>query len=601
MQDTQYYEEEDFQKRIDLSTWRKILQFALPYKGTMAWIGFFMIGVAAVDIIMPFLTKYAIDGFIARKTADGLLAFGMLYLTIAVWQAANVAVFIWLAGKVETGVSYLIRKAGFEKLQALSFSYFDQTPVGWIMARMTTDTTKLSEIIAWGLVDIVWGVTLMSGIAVVMLIMHFKLALVVLSVVPLLAWISKKFQVMILASYRDVRRTNSKITAAFNEGIMGALTTKTLVREKSNLGEFQVLTNRMFSSSYRAAVQSALYLPLVQIGAMAGTALAIWYGGSSVITGDISYGLLVMFLSYAGFFFIPIQEVARIFAEMQNAQASAERVISLIETPVEITDDAVTSPPPKDLSGKVDFRDVSFIYKKGQKVLDHFNLTVESGSTVALVGETGGGKSTIVNLICRFYEPSSGSLLIDDTDYRKYPLFWYYTHLGVVLQTPHLFSGTIRENIRYGNLKASESEVIKAAESAHAHDFIIRLADGYDTEVSEGGANFSTGQKQLISLARVILADPRLLIMDEATSSVDTETEHLVQQAIELIIQNRTSFIIAHRLSTIRTANRILVISKGRIIEDGTHKQLMEQKGNYYQLYLSQFQEESTRQILEGV
>lgn len=595
-----YYEEEDFQKQIDLSTWKKVLAFARPYRGTMAWIAFFMIGVAAVDIIMPFMTKHAIDEFIANSRTDGLVKFALLYLSIALWQAVNVTIFIWLAGKVETGVSYQIRKAGFDKLQSLSFSYFDQTPVGWIMARMTTDTGKLSEIIAWGLVDIVWGTTLMSGIAVVMLIMNYKLALIVLSVVPLLAWISKKFQVLILASYREVRRTNSKITAAFNEGIMGAVTTKTLVREQSNLQDFKTLTGTMYRSSFRAAVQSALYMPLVQIGAMMGTALAIWYGGNSVIAGDISYGLLVMFLSYAGFFFIPIQEVARIFAEMQNAQASAERVMSLVETPVEITDKDVTSPHPATIKGDISFNNVSFIYKKGQNVLQHFDLEVKAGQTVALVGETGGGKSTIVNLVCRFYEPSSGNLLVDGIDYRQYPLYWYYTNLGVVLQTPHLFSGTVRENIRYGNLKASEEQVIQASELAHAHHFIKELPDQYDTEVTEGGTNFSTGQKQLISLARVILADPRILIMDEATSSVDTETEHLIQQAIELIVQGRTSFIIAHRLSTIRTADRILVISNGQIIEDGTHDSLIRQKGHYHTLYLSQFQEESTRQLLDG-
>jgi ATP-binding cassette subfamily B protein len=517
------------------------------------------------------------------------------------FQALNVAVFIMLAGKVETGVSYNIRKAGFSKLQELSYSYYDHTPVGWLMARMTSDTAKLSEIIAWGLVDLVWGFTLMTGIAIVMLIMNLKLALIVLSVVPLLAWISKKFQVLILKSYREVRKTNSKITASFNEGIMGAVTSKTLVREDANLFEFEKLTGKMFASSFRAAVQSAIFLPLVQIFSMIGTALAIWFGGSGVIAGDISYGMLVMFLSYAAFFFIPIQELARVFAELQNAQAAAERIITLIETKPEIVDaEGIGSPPLQELKGKICFENVNFEYKKGQSILKDFNLDVEPGSSIALVGETGGGKTSIISLICRFYEPTSGSILIDDLDYRNYPLQWLQSNFGVVLQTPHLFSGTIIENIRYGKLDATDDEIISAAQAVKADAFIQSLPDKYDTEVSEGGTNLSTGQKQLISLARAIIANPSILIMDEATSSVDTETERSIQNAIEVLVKGRTSFIIAHRLSTIRNADRILVIESGKIIESGDHDELIFKNGKYFDLYNHQYRNEKVGSLLSA-
>ncbi|MBT3933542.1 MAG: ABC transporter ATP-binding protein, partial [Bacteroidetes bacterium] len=371
--------------------------------------------------------------------------------------------------------------------------------------------------------------------------------------------------------------------------------------EDANLFEFEKLTGKMFASSFRAAVQSAIFLPLVQISSMIGTALAIWFGGSGVIAGDISYGMLVMFLSYAAFFFIPIQELARVFAELQNAQAAAERIITLIETKPEIVDaEGIGSPPLQTLSGKICFENVNFEYKKGQSILKDFNLEVESGASIALVGETGGGKTSIISLICRFYEPTSGSILIDDLDYRSYPLQWYQSNFGVVLQTPHLFSGTIIENIRYGKLNATDDEVFSAAQTVKADAFIQSLPEKYATEVSEGGTNLSTGQKQLISLARAIIANPSILIMDEATSSVDTETEHSIQNAIEALVKGRTSFIIAHRLSTIRNADRILVIESGRIIESGNHDELIFKNGKYFDLYNHQYRNEKVGSILSA-
>jgi len=587
--------ETDYTRNFKFSSWRRVLTFAQPYRFTMILLGIFMILVAGVDIFMPLMTRYAVDNFIVPGVTSGIGYFAAVYVIILLFQAVSVAIFILLAGKVETGVSYRIRKAGFAKLQELSFSYYDRSSVGWLMTRLTSDTTKLSEIIAWGLVDLVWGGAIMIGVTVVMGILDWKLTLWVLSVVPLLFWVSQKFQVMILASYREVRKTNSKITSSFNEGIMGAVTTKTLVREANSLREFTELTTRMFNASFRAAVQSSMYMPLVQVASMIGAAFAIWFGGNGVIAGGISYGMLVLFLSYAAFFFQPVQEMARVFAELQNAQAAVERITSLIETDPDIRDDMETIlPVSRPLQGDVRFEDVTFEYKRGQKILNHFDLEVNAGSTIALVGETGGGKTSIISMVCRFYEPTSGRILIDGRDYTRYPLQWLQSHLGVVLQTPHLFSGTIMENIRYGRLSATDEEVILAAAQVQADTFISKLPDGYHTAILEGGTNLSTGQKQLISLARAIIANPVILIMDEATSSVDTQTEQLIQVAIEKLVKGRTSFIIAHRLSTIRNAHRIIVIEKGRIIEDGNHADLIKLKGKYFKLYTDRFQIEVT-------
>jgi ATP-binding cassette, subfamily B, bacterial len=432
-----------------------------------------------------------------------------------------------------------------------------------------------------------------------------------LTVVPPLVVISGYFQKRILKNHREVRKTNSKISGAYNEGITGAKTTKTLVREQGNLEEFQELTGYMRRVSIRTAIFSALYLPVVlTLGAM-GTGLALWVGGAGVVVGTITYGTLVAFLSYTVQFFEPVRELARVLAELQSAQASAERVISMIETEPEVKD----TPPVLDkygdvfdpkrdnwepVIGNIEFREVSFRYSEGEAVLSDFNLTVEAGKTIAIVGQTGSGKSTIVNLACRFYEPTAGKILIDGTDYRERSLAWHHAHLGYVLQSPHLFSGTIKENIRYGNLRAGEEEVMEAARLVDLHQFVEKMPRGYDSPVGEGGDLLSTGEKQLVSFARAVLADPVFFVLDEATSSIDTETERTIQRALEKVLKGRTSFVIAHRLSTIRYADRILVLEKGRITEEGTHAELIAAGGHYRSLYTNQFQEEAEAALLRG-
>ena len=605
------FEEKEYKKRFDLDLWKKLLKFCKPYKKKMILLGVFMLALAGIDVLFPLMSKYAIDNYVIPGDTDGILWYGLVFLVLVAIQALNIFFFIEIAGKVETFLTYDIRKKGFLHLQELSFNYYDKTPVGWLMARMTSDSQRLGSFISWGLVDMVWGGSSMILIVVIMLILNLKLALITLTVVPVLVVMSIYFQKVILKAYRNVRKTNSKITGAFNEGISGAKTTKTLVRESENLKEFQVHTSQMYRSSVRAAIFSSLYLPVVLTLGSIGTGLALWFGGEGVMMQVITYGTLVAFISYTVLFFEPLREMARVFAELQNAQASAERIFSMIDEVPQIKDNSqvtrefgsimkMKQENWPEIEGRITFENVTFSYKEGENILDNFQLDIKAGETIALVGETGSGKSTLVNLACRFYEPTKGLIKIDGVDYRKRSMLWLHSNLGYVLQTPHLFSGSIKENITYGRLDATDDEVIEAAKLVDAHNFIMKMEKGYDSEVGEGGAKLSTGEKQLISFARAILADPRIFVLDEATSSVDTETEQLIQKAIHTVLEGRTSFIIAHRLSTIRSADRILVIKDGKITEHGDHKELIKQKGYYYNLYTNQFMDEQESKVLNA-
>lgn len=614
---TSALKEEEFNKKVDFSIWKRLVAYAFKHKRMLILLFSAMLFVALIDLVYPQLNRYAIDKIIADGRIENmskLPAFALTYVGIVILQGIGVVIFISRSGKLEMSIAYDIRQDAFKKLQQLSFSYYDKTAVGYIMARMVGDIPRLSEMIAWSMTDMLWASSFVIGCVVFLLSMNWKLGLLVLVVIPPIAVLCVYFQKRILKQHRIVRKQNSRITGAFNEGIMGAVTTKTLVREGQNFAEFQSESGLMRKASIRAAVLSAMFTPIVMTLGSVGTALALYAGGSTVIAPTVfgvsmTIGVLSSFISYTTNLFEPVQQLAGIFAELQSAQASAERVISLIDTPCDINDgeDIVKKYgdcfDPKrenweELHGDVEFRDVTFAYKGGERVLENFNLHVREGETIALVGETGAGKSTIVNLVCRFYEPTEGQILIDGTDYRERSQLWLQERLGYVLQTPHLFSGSIGDNIRYGRKDATDSEVREAARLVHADSFIEQLENGYDTEVGEGGARLSTGQKQLISFARVILANPRIFVLDEATSSIDTETEVLIQSAIKTVLENRTSFIVAHRLSTIRSADRILVIRNGRITESGTHKELLKLKGYYYDLYTTQFTENSTNSLL---
>jgi ATP-binding cassette subfamily B protein len=550
------------------------------------------------------MTRIAIDDFIIPNTTEGLDVFILKFVGLAVWFSSNVFAFIAIAGRIEMELTYDIREEAFDKLQKLSLSYYDKTQNGWIMARMTSDIRRLGEVISWGIVDVVWGTTMMLIISIFMLVSNWRLALYTLAVIPILIIVSIYFQRIILKAYRIVRKINSKITGSFSEGISGAKTTKTLVAEEKNLNNFKELTGDMKTHSIRAAVFSAMFLPIVLSLSSIGIALILWKGGEGVIAGSVTYGVLVLFISYATQFFEPVREVARVLAQFQQAQASAERVLSLIDIDPDVKDGKeildiygdILEPKKENwepIEGNISFEDVTFYYNEKERILENFNLEVKKGQTIALVGETGSGKSTIVNLICRFYEPVDGKIKIDGIDYKKRSINWLHENIGYVLQSPHLFSGTIKENLMYGKLDATDEEVVEAAKIVNAHDFIMELPNKYETQVGEGGGKLSTGEKQLISFGRAIIRNPSIFVLDEATSSIDTETERKIQSALERILKDRTSFIIAHRLSTIVNADRILVISKGKIIEEGNHNQLIRKKGYYYNLYSNQFKKEN--------
>ena len=603
----QSFQEQDYTKRFDLSLWRKLIKVAKPYHKNLIAVVLFMAVSAIIDVIMPNMNAYAIDVFIANHSTAGLVGFVVAYALLTAVQVATIFGFLRQCGIVETGTCYLIRKLGFQKLQELPFSYYDRMPVGYLMSRLTNDTQRLADTIGWSLVDLCWGAVYLVACAVRMLTINWRLGLIVMLVLPPLAVISWKFQKAILAAYRQVRKNNSQITAGFNEGINGAKTTKTLVREELNIQEFETVSASMRSASIRAATLSNLFLPIVvSLGSLA-TAYALWQGGNSVIGGThvfgvaMTVGTLTMFINYTVSFFQPVRDIARIFAELQSAQAAAERVISLLETEPDIVDSPEvvaqygdnfhpkTENWPK-LIGDIDFEDVTFRYKEGEKVLEHFNLHIQHGQTIALVGETGSGKSTIVNLVCRFYEPTEGKILIDGADYRTRSQLWLQSNLGYVLQSPHLFSGTVADNIRYGRLDATDEEVEAAAQLANADDFIRRLPDGYDTVIDGDGGSLWQGQCQLLSIARAAVADPPVMILDEATSSIDTRTESIVQAGMDGLMYGRTVFVIAHRLSTIQNADVIMVLQLGHIIERGNHEQLIAEHGKYYQLYTGAFE-----------
>ena len=592
MSDTDYeFEEEEFTTQFNGGTvWRILAQTRPHWPYLVAFL--LLIGlVSGLDSYFTFLSKRIIDEGIVAQDSAALMRILLQYGALIVVQALGVFGFIYLTGVLGEMVRYDLRKRLFNHLQSLSLSYYSRTPVGWIMSRVTSDTDRIAELVTWGILDVSWGLMNILTAAYFMLYINVRLGLIVLLIIPILVVVAAQFKKRILVQYRVVRKTNSKITGAYNENITGVRVAKSLGREEANLVEFNQLTEQMYRSSYRAAWLSALFLPVVQLISAFGVGAIAWYGGWQTTIGGMTVGGIQAFVSYVTFMLWPIQEMARVYAEMQQSIASAERVFSLEDAVPDIADRPGAFDPGS-LRGDIEFNKVAFYYEADKPVLHDFNLTVRQGETIALVGPTGGGKSTIVNLLCRFYEPREGTVRIAGHDYTQLSLHAIQSRIGIVLQTPHLFSGSVRENIRYGRLDASDAEVEAAAQMAGAHDFIKTLTHGYDENVGEGGGLLSVGQKQLISLARAILADPELFIMDEATSSVDTLTEALIQQGMEVLLRDRTSFVIAHRLSTIRRADRILVIEDGTITEMGTHAELIRARGHYYKLYTQQFRHE---------
>ena len=605
------FDEQDYTQSFDLRIWKRLTPFLRAYR--LDFVGMLVFnGVCAlVDVILPLFQRYAIGNFIEAGTLKGLWPYALTYLAVIVLQSLSVVAFARNSMRIEMLMGRDMRDKLFHHLQTLSFSFYNVTPVGYLLTRVMSDTNRIASMIAWNFTDILWALFYVGGSFVSMLLLNWKLALVVILIVPVMAVLTAYFQNRILHWNRKVRKLNSRITGAFNEGITGAKTTKTLVMEDQSSDAFNQLTAKMKDSGIRAARLNAVYIPLVLFFSTMAVAIVLLRGGYLVLDQVLELATLSAFTSYAVGIFEPIQMTAANIAEFISLQASIERVTDLLDKEPQVKDTPEVEAkygdsfhPKKEnwepLRGEIEFRDVTFRYPDGgEDVLQHFSLHIPQGTTVAIVGETGAGKSTLVNLACRFFEPTGGQILIDGVDYRERSQLWLHSNIGYVLQNPHLFSGTVRENIRYGRLDATDEEVEAAARAVSADTVVAKLEKGWDSDVGEGGDRLSTGEKQLISFARAVLADPRIFVLDEATSSIDTQTEQLIQNAIDHQLRDRTSFLIAHRLSTIRKADLILVVRDGRIVEQGKHEELLRRKGYYHDLYSKQFAEESQAKILK--
>lgn len=580
----------------------KIWKYIKPYKTIL--IAMVIMGAVSslIDAAYPLFNRYALNKFVGEKTLDTMGIFVTLYLGVLILQVIDNYINVYLCGKIEMYVDRDLRNASFRHLQELSFSYFNQNNVGYIHARVMSDTGKIGEMVAWQLMNIVWFGSYIIFIIVNMLIINPKLALYILLLIPIAVLCIVLFQKKLIQLNRKVREMNSIITGDINEGITGAKSIKTMVIEDKMTGEFRSDTEKMRKLSVHTAHFSSLFASTVTLMSAVALSIVLWKGGYITMQGVMEIGTLSVFMSYALGMLDPIQNLINTISALIGIQVNIERFCKLMDQQSDVADSPEvvekygdTFHPKKEnweeLRGNVTFENVSFQYPDGDElVLENFSLDVPKGTNVAIVGETGAGKSTLVNLVCRFFEPTTGRVLIDGKDARERSQLWLHSNIGYVLQTPHLFSGTVRENLKYGKPDATDEEIMEALKLVSADFVIEKMEHGLDSEVGEGGSMLSTGEKQLLSFARALLADPRILVLDEATSSIDTMTEKLIQSAIETVIKGRTSFVIAHRLSTIVDADVILVVKDGKIIEQGKHKELMKQKGYYYELYTRQFE-----------
>ena len=593
----------------------KILKYIRKYR---SWIAIMVTcGVLASvgDIAIPFFQRYALNHLEDGVFIANLVPFILFYVLTLLGKIITDFISSFLSGKVELSVLRDLRKLSFDHLQTLSFSYFNQNSVGYIHSRVMSDTARIGELVSWVIMQGVWNFSYLIGVVIVMLSMNVKLTLLILAVIPLITVFFAIFQKKLVNENRHIREVNSKITGNFNEGITGAKTIKTLVIEDRVERDFVRDSKEMKRSSVMAQRYRSILAAMIGFASSIALAIVVWKGGELSLIGNdaIGYmdvGTLSLFMSYALGIIEPIRWIVDMISDLVREQVNIERLTRLLETKSDVTDTPEviekygdTFSPKKEnwetLHGDIEFRDVSFKYPDGDEyILEHFNLKIPQGSNIAIVGETGAGKSTLVNLICRFYEPTSGQLLIDGRDARERSQLWLHSNIGYVLQTPHLFSGTILENLRYGKPDATIDEINDALHRVSADGVVAKAENGLETNVGEGGDLLSTGEKQLISFARAIVADPKILILDEATASIDTLTEQNIQKAISEVIRGRTSIMIAHRLSTVRDADMILVVSDGKIVERGTHSSLMKQKGHYYSLYTRQYEEDVTKTLL---
>ena len=585
----------------------KIMPYIKQYKGMMLIMVVTGLFGSAIDLILPLYQRYAINHFVGGRTLDTLPWFIAIYVASLLITAVGNYINGYLALKLEVSINRDLRGMAFNHLQTLSFSYYNQNSVGYIHSRVMSDTSRIGGLFSWSLAESVWQGTYLFGAIIVMLAVRPGLALLVMTVLPLIIFLFSLFQAKLIKLNRQVREINSRITGNFNEGITGARTIKTLAVEELIEKDFKAETKNMRRTTVHAARYRGLFASTIGLASSLALAIVLWKGG---ILAAEDVGTFSLFMSYAQGMMEPVRWIIDCISDFITTQVNIERLTRLLETKSDVTDSEEIirlygdSFDPirenwEEIKGDIEFEDVSFHYPDGEEmVLEHFSLKIPFGSSIAIVGETGAGKSTLVNLVCRFFEPTEGRVLIDGRDARERSQLWLHSALGYVLQTPHLFSGTLRENLLYGKPEATEEEIKKALELVSATEVVEKLEKGLDTDVGEGGSLLSTGEKQLISFARAILADPKILVLDEATSSVDTITEQKIQKAIDTIVQGRTSLMIAHRLSTVVNADCILVVKEGKIIEQGRHKELLEKKGYYHELFTRQYEDEATASVL---
>lgn len=587
----------------------KLVPYVSRYKVTFFAMIIASLVSGALNSVIALFQSYAIDNFIAGNTLDGFTPFILTYVAFIVILTAANYVSDRTCCKTEMVILRDMRRTAFNHLQTLSVAYFNANSVGKIHARVMSDTSNVSSILAWDVKEGVYSLVYSVAAIITMFILNPLLALCVTVIVPVVVLISIYFQRKLTRLNRKVRETNSEIVGDFNEGITGVATSKTLAVEDKLDGDFFARTNKMRKQSNRLGHYRSLFFSLITFSASVALALVLWYGGVITAEGVILLGTLSVFMSYAQGLMDCITWAVSAFADVVSIKVNVERFTALTESKSDVSDSPEVVEKYGDsfnekrenwekLHGDIEFKNVSFKYPDGEEyVLEKFNLKVPQGTLVAIVGETGAGKSTLVNLVCRFFEPTEGQVLVDGRDARERSVQWLHGNIGYVLQTPHLFSGTVRENLLYGKPDATEEELDAAVKCVNADKVVARLDNGYDSVVGEGGNTLSTGEKQLLSFARAILANPAIFILDEATSSVDTLTEQLIQEAIEKLMKGRTSFVIAHRLSTVRSADVILVVDGGKIVERGNHEQLLKKHGVYYNLYLQQFREEQLKRL----
>ncbi len=591
---------------------KRLFTYALNYKKTFYGFMVAVIIVGCSDAAFPLLWMYFLDDAVTPLVTEykaawdagqtpavdmsGVWFYAGLFLLNGIIQVTAVFFFIKNAGRIEESVMFDLREQMFGKLQELSFSYYDKSASGWLLSRISSDAERVTKLISWGFLDLVWGCTMIILCLSAMFFYHWKMALIVAVCIPLLILLSVRIRMLILRFSREARKINSELTAGFNEHLNGVEVNKITAQEERVTNEFSGLSNRMRRASFSASYYTAMYMPLVIGTGSVAAALILFYGGHLTIESatGLTVGVLTAFFLYARQIFWPILDIARFYAMAQGSLSAGERIFSLIDEKPDLPDREGASDYHQ-IEGAIEFEQVDFSYVEGKPVLQDLNLKIEAGTSLAIVGATGGGKSTIINLIGRFYEPNAGTIKIDGIDYMDRTKRSLRSQLGVVLQTPHLFSGSVRDNVRYGRYEASDADIENALRSIGAEDFIPRL----DDEVGEGGEQLSMGERQLLSFARAILTNPRIVIMDEATSSIDTLTEARIQKSVAQLIEGRTAIIIAHRLSTIRDCDRIIVLKAGQIIEDGSHDALMVQKGYYHSLYTKQIKRKHTQNLAE--